>query len=66
MNNFSFWNAAISSEGYEDIRTTDDEVDYKQYLKYFWYFDDINSDGQEDLYNAMLASQNRLFTNCTK
>ena len=35
MNNFSFWNAAKSSEGYEDIRTTDghldfdDEVDYK-------------------------------------
>ena len=43
MNNFSFWNAAKSSEGYEDIRTTDDEVDYKQYLKYLWYFDDINS-----------------------
>ena len=48
MNNSSFRNAAIS-ERYGDIRTRDgyldldDEVDYKYYFKYFWYFDDINS-----------------------
>ena len=47
MNNSSFRNAAIS-ERYGDIRTRDgyldldDEVDYKYYFKYFWYFDDIN------------------------